>query len=279
MNALITTLSENNNSIRKLLNAFQKFSIKADVISTKSELLSLPDSNLLNKPYDIVINRNLYSIPPLYWDKYVSDNTRQLNRTHLLKYPSYDKLIQYTYLSKNPNIPIIKTLFSRGYQSYENICSKLNDNRFIIKPKSGSLGKGVELMESESDLKEYLNLYNPEEVIYQQYIPIEFDLRIIVLGDKVLGALQRIKSSDSITTNISQGNKGKAYNYSDEIKNLAINVCRELDLEYAGVDILITANNEPLVIEVNQFPHFSGFDLAHNSDTAFDIVNYLMSTK
>lgn len=278
MKALITTLSPENNSIRKLVAAFQTFSIDPDIICTKFDLLSPSDNTLSETAYDFVINRNLYAIPTSYWDKYISASTRQLNHEHLKRYTHFDKLTQYVTLSKNPNIPLIPTYYSRGNQSYETLCTRFNSSQFIAKPKNGSLGKGVSLITTQDDLTMYYTEYLPEEIIFQQYIPIQFDLRIIVLGDKVLGALQRIKGKDSITTNISQGNEGKKYTCSQEIEELALETCRSLDLEYAGVDILLDKNNDPKIIEVNQFPHFIGFDQANNSNTALAIVTYLIET-
>ncbi len=278
MKALITTLSSENNSVRKLVAAFRTFSIEPDIICTKFDLLS-PSNHTQNKTeYDIVINRNLYGIPTTYWDKYLSEKTRQLNQTHLKKYIYFDKLTQYVTLSKNTNLPLIPTYFSRGNQSYEILCTILKDSEFIAKPKSGSLGKGVSLITNQNELDNYYTEYSLEEIIFQQYIPIQFDLRIIVLGDKVLGALQRIKGKDSITTNISQGNEGKKYTCSREIEQLALETCRSLDLEYAGVDILLDKDNNPQIIEVNQFPHFIGFYQRNNSNTALAIGTYLMKT-
>lgn len=278
MKALITTYSPVNNSIRKLVAAFQNFSIEPDIICTKFDLLSPSDNTPSETVYDIVINRNLYGIPTSYWNKYISKHTRQLNQEHLKNHTLYDKFTQYITLSTNPNIPLIPTYFSRGIQSYETLCKKFQDSRFIAKPKGGSLGKAVSLITHQDELTEYYNEYLPVEIIFQQYIPIQFDLRIIVLGGNVLGALQRIKGKDSLTTNISQGNEGRKYICSEELERLAIETCNTLKLEYAGVDILLDENNHPKVIEVNQFPHFIGFDQVNESNTALDIVTYLIET-
>jgi len=100
-------------------------------------------------------------------------------------------------------------------------------------------------------------------MIVQEYIQYSEgrDLRVIVIGGKVVGAMQRKSTDGSFKANISRGGEGTAYDIDDEMEMLAIQVARALDLDIAGVDLLFHSDGYR-VCEANSSPGFMGFEKA-----------------
>ncbi len=127
----------------------------------------------------------------------------------------------------------------------------------VMKLSFSSLGKGVFLV---SDFNELLNLtvkYKREAKIYQEYISSSFgvDIRVIVIGGKVVCAFKRV-SKDDFRSNAALGGSGERFELPKEYEEMAINVAKTLDLDYMGADILIGSNGEPILCEVNSNAFF-----------------------
>ncbi|NPA97978.1 MAG: RimK family alpha-L-glutamate ligase [Crenarchaeota archaeon] len=151
----------------------------------------------------------------------------------------------------------------------------------VFKPLIGSLGLGSTLIE-DPDIayhisRSLLSLRLPS--YFQEYIEKPgFDLRIFVVGGRVIGAMKRV-ISEGWKTNIAQGAHGikiTEKEYPDEFET-AIKTAEILGLEYTGVDIIIdkkTGNH--YVIEANAFPLWRGLKEATGIDPAKSIISYLI---
>ena len=78
-----------------------------------------------------------------------------------------------------------------------------------------------------------------------------------MVGDKVIAAMLRENAND-FRANITNG--GTATDYTDKVssawKQMALDACRVLGLDFAGVDILFGPDDEPVLCEVNSNAHF-----------------------
>ena len=111
---------------------------------------------------------------------------------------------------------------------------------FIMKSISGHGGQEVYLI---SDLKD-IGLYKEpnKKYIYQNYLENSGDLRVYVLGKKVVGAVLRSNKND-FRSNFSLGGDIKAYEPEQEIVDTAIKIAELLDADYIGVDFLKVGDN------------------------------------
>ena len=75
--------------------------------------------------------------------------------------------------------------------------------------------------------------------------------------------------------NITNGGKMKKYEPTPEQKQMAIDVCRELNLDFAGVDILFGKDNEPVLCEVNSNAHFKNIYDCTGVNVAEHIMKYI----
>lgn len=152
----------------------------------------------------------------------------------------------------------------------------------IVKVVVGSFGEGIYLCHTE---KEYINLiefvdavHNEKTLIVQEYLsdrPGE-DLRVFVVGDKVIGAMKRTAPEGDFRANITHGGTGEQYVVSKEIEEIALKTAKILDLSIAGIDLLFDKRGFR-VCEANSNPGFSGFDKFCNADIANEITEFLIN--
>lgn len=200
--------------------------------------------------------------------------------------PSYaieatkDKLYAHQIFAQN-HIPTPKTMLVK-----HPVNATLVDREIgwpaIVKIMAGSYGKGVYQVTSKSRFTDFIEfahgIKTDEAIIVQEYIdthPGE-DLRVMVVGNRVLGAMKRSAKDGSFKANITRGGVGENYPLTPEIEDIALRVARSLDLEIAGVDLLF-GHDGFLVCEANSAPGFEGFERATGIDVAAEIINYARS--
>ena len=197
--------------------------------------------------------------------------------------PSYaieatkDKLYAHQIFAQN-HIPTPKTMLVK-HPVNANLVDREIGWPAIVQIMAGSYGKGVYQVTSKSrftDVIEFAHGINTDEaIIVQEYIdthPGE-DLRVMVVGDRVLGAMKRSAKDGSFKANITRGGVGENYPLTPEIEDIALRVARSLDLEIAGVDLLF-GHDGFLVCEANSAPGFEGFERATGIDVAAEIIKY-----
>jgi ribosomal protein S6--L-glutamate ligase len=102
------------------------------------------------------------------------------------------------------------------------------------------------------------------------------DIRVFVVGGKVIAAMQRTARANDIRANTSIGGSGKFVELgSDEIE-LAIRVVQIAGLEIAGVDIIRSARG-PLILEINANPGFKEIEKVTGIDIAGAIISYALT--
>jgi len=152
----------------------------------------------------------------------------------------------------------------------------------VVKVVTGSYGEGVYLCEKKRDYKKLMefidNLGNKKTMIVQEYLgdhPGE-DLRVLVVGGKVLGAMKRTAPEGDFRANITNGGTGQNYPVTKEIEQIALETARALGLNIAGIDLLFDKRGFR-VCEANSNPGFAGFETYCGVDVADLITEYVRS--
>jgi len=152
----------------------------------------------------------------------------------------------------------------------------------VIKIMAGSYGKGVYMVNTQSEFQDFIEfahgIKTDEAIIVQQYIdtrPGE-DLRVFVVGGKVIGAIKRSSQDGSFKANITRGGGAEPFPLNREIRDIALATARSLDLEIAGVDLLFGKDGY-VVCEANSAPGFEGFEKATDINVAGEIIKYAKS--
>jgi RimK family alpha-L-glutamate ligase len=122
------------------------------------------------------------------------------------------------------------------------------------------------------------SLDRTQPLILQEYIatrPGE-DLRVWVVGGRVLGAMRRRSTDGSFKANISRGGDGEPFPLNSAIEALALASAAAVNLEIAGVDLLFDGEGY-CVCEVNSAPGFAGFEQATGLNVAREILKHCCS--
>jgi RimK family alpha-L-glutamate ligase len=190
---------------------------------------------------------------------------------------SKDKLYANQILAQ-AGLPIPKTLLTR-FPCKAELVEKQVGFPCVLKVVTGSHGAGVYLCRTPKefeDLSELISsLDSKTSMIIQEYISDSEgrDLRVIVIGGRVVGAMQRTATDGSFKANISRGGEGAPYDVDDEMEMLAIQVAKVLDLDIAGVDLLFHPDGYK-ICEANSSPGFKGFEKALDINIPEKVFSY-----
>ena len=145
----------------------------------------------------------------------------------------------------------------------------------VIKPLFGSEGRGlVRVTEFEVARRVLHALERIGSVLYlQRYIPnAGHDLRVFVLGNRVVGAIRRHAPKGDWRTNVAVGGRAEAVTIDAETEALAIRAAKAVGAVMAGVDLLYDPNESPFVLEVNAVPGWRALANATKVDVATEIL-------
>lgn len=172
------------------------------------------------------------------------------------------------------NLPQPKTFqFSRKKNVVQNL--DLVPYPVIVKNPAGRKGKNMYKVDTKKDLEKFLKKM-PRMIPFQfqEYLPTDGDIRILVIGQKVIGAMKRHLVPGDFRANISQGADAEKYELNKEVIDLAQKAAKITNTEFAGVD-LIESKGKYYVIEVNRSPQFRGFRKYTGIDPSPFIIDYL----
>ena len=138
----------------------------------------------------------------------------------------------------------------------------------ILKSSSGSqTGVGVIIVESMRSLHatvQMLTFLKPYvDLLVQEYIKIDYDIRVLVSNGEVVASMKRNVMSDDIRSNASLGAKTESIELTDMEKEVSLKVAKLVDGDLVGVDLLPAKNREteqPYILEVNGTPGLGGIE-------------------
>jgi len=148
----------------------------------------------------------------------------------------------------------------------------------VIKPIFGSLGHGmVRVSDPDVALRVVRALDQIRSVFYVQRAIDHSgrDLRVFVVGGRVLGAIERRAPAGEWRTNVAIGGSATAVDITPEIEQVALRAAAAVGADYAGVDVLPARDGALYVLEVNGIPGWEGLQQATGLDVAAAIVEHL----
>ena len=176
------------------------------------------------------------------------------------------------------SIPIPETLFSINPDNIEEQIKILGGTPVIIKLQEGTQGMGVILAETKKSAKSILDTFYKMDtsILMQEYIEEANgeDIRIIVIGDKVIASMKRTSALEEFRSNVHRGAETMAIIPTPKEQSIAIDAVKFLGLGVAGVD-LIRSKRGPLLIEVNASPGLKGIEAATGINVAREIIKYV----
>lgn len=262
---LVFTQYPNAHAPKRLLKEAQLVGFNISILGYgKVDLKNLPNAKaiMLREPD---ARKKLYKLRDEVLYFYKDKNSKILNAESYLKWSVLDKLTQHIEFKKAriPHVPVVKL----GKVKYP----------YIAKASLGSHGSHVFKINNSKDLNYVLNKYKLKDLLFQEFQKSGFDLRVIVLGNKVLGVLKRTPKKGNFLSNYSQGGDIEKYcAKKDElqiIENISLKTAKHFKLDYVGVDLMKGNDGEWKVLEVNRACQFKGFEKATGVNVALNIIN------
>lgn len=149
----------------------------------------------------------------------------------------------------------------------------------VVKECFGSFGQQVYLVNDLEELENKIKALGTRPILLQEFISSSFgrDVRIQVVGSKVVASMYRHSDNGDFRANLSIGGKMKKYSPTKEQSRLAITCCEIIGLDFAGVDILFGQDDEAIICEVNSNAHFKNIFDCTGINVADEIISYIKS--
>ena len=282
----ILSLEPSNYSNKKIIEAAENNGHFCEILNTKRCYLNIEydrpevhyDGDILPY-YDVIIPRIGPSIT-----KYGMAVVRQfeamgtfcLNSSASIG-TSRDKLAAHQALAIN-RIPMPDTAFANSPRDTENIIDLTTGAPLVVKLLKSSQGKGVVLAETKKAASSVISAFQKLNApfIVQDFIKDAngSDLRLFVIGGKVIASMIRSAAGDDFRSNLHAGGKASKTKITKEERRIAKQATKAMGLNIAGVDILRSIEG-PKVIEVNSSPGLQGIEKVNKINIASLIIDYV----
>jgi ribosomal protein S6--L-glutamate ligase len=263
-------------AMKKYFSVVDDINIKnLEVMMGRKEISILYNGKPLDK-YDCIYAKGSFRYAPLLR----SITTAFYNTSYMPIKPNaftigHDKLLTQLALQYY-KIPMPDTYVVSSPDAAKKILEQVN-YPIIIKFPHGTQGKGVMFAESFAAASSILDAIETlkQPFLIQQYIETEgSDIRVLVVGEKVVGAYKRRAASGEKRANLHAGGKGEPVVLDEFTKKIAVNTAKSIGAEICGVDILENVKG-PQVIEANLSPGLQGITSITKTDIADKIAHYL----
>lgn len=190
---------------------------------------------------------------------------------------SRDKLRSLQILSRE-GIGLPVTTFAYDPRQTEEVLALAGGAPLVIKLLEGTQGIGVVLADTDRSAKSVIEAFRGAQVniLVQEFIKEAggTDIRALVVGGKVVAAMQRKGAEGEFRSNLHRGGSAERIRISPEERSTAVRAARAMGLNVCGVDML-RANHGPVVMEVNSSPGLEGVEKATGIDVAGQIIELI----
>lgn len=186
-----------------------------------------------------------------------------VNRAAVLK-KTGDKLLTLQLLAA-AGIPVPRTILVKPDTTPAFVLEQLG-LPVVVKVIDGGKGHGVTLVQTADELAGLLEMLAAAGastgILAQEFIADSRgrDLRVLVIdGQPRVGMLRRNRAPGGFKSNISAGGAAEEYPLTDAIRELSLRVCKLLELNIGGLDLLFKGDGF-VVGEANSVPGFQGIE-------------------
>ena len=192
---------------------------------------------------------------------------------------SRDKLRSLQILSRH-DVSIPSSTFVRDRTDAAAAIERVGGAPVIIKLLEGTQGIGVILAPDAKVAEAIIETLHSTgtNVLLQRFVSESRgrDIRALVVGDRVVGAMRRTAQGDEFRSNVHRGGSAEAVDLDPAYARTAVRAAQIMGLRVAGVDML-EGRDGPLIMEVNSSPGLQGIEAATGLDIAGAIVDEIES--
>jgi ribosomal protein S6--L-glutamate ligase len=190
---------------------------------------------------------------------------------------SRDKLRSVQLLARR-GIGLPVTAFAHDPKQSSEVIEIAGGAPVVIKLLEGTQGIGVVLGETERSAKSVIEAFRGANVniLVQEFIKEAggTDIRALVIGERVIAAMQRTGAADDFRSNLHRGGSAKSIKITPEERSTAVRAAKIMGLNVCGVDML-RSNHGPVVMEVNSSPGLEGVEKATGIDVAGKMIEFI----
>lgn len=173
-------------------------------------------------------------------------------------------------------IPTLDTLFlNKRFFDVE----KLNKvYPVVLKSTAGHGGREVFKCEGPEDVVRQLHKINEEEFIIQTLCnQTGVDVRVFVMGERILGAIKRESQTD-FRSNYSLGGSASLYPLSKEIYTYVKKIISHLQSDFIGIDFMLDQKGNPFLNEIEDAVGSRTLYEYGHINTAKEYIHYIKNT-
>jgi len=218
------------------------------------------------------LEQMIYRVDALHWIEKrgvpVMNSARAIER-------SVDKFYT-TALLQEAGLPTPETVVCESPSDAMSAALAMGD--VVIKPIFGSMGHGmVRVSDPDVAFRVVRALEQLRTVFYVQRAVDHGgrDVRVFVVGGRVVGAIERQAPEGHWRTNVSLGGSARPFDLPPAWEQLALGATAAIGADYAGVDLLPARDGTVFVLEVNGIPGWHGLKQATGIYVAAAIVDHL----
>lgn len=166
---------------------------------------------------------------------------------------------------------------SLGLPVAELVAVESHDWRFPLIAKKRFAGRSYAnfVLTSKADWQRFERKHEGYQFVFQRYWPLRADYRLMVLGDKVLGMIEReVKFGRGGQVKVR--GVGKVYKWAKALDQAGLTLKRALRVDFLGVDLGIKEDGNWFVMEYNWSPQFLAFERETGMDVAGQVIEYCL---
>ncbi|MEQ9617505.1 MAG: RimK family alpha-L-glutamate ligase [Phycisphaerales bacterium] len=190
---------------------------------------------------------------------------------------SRDKLRSLQILSRH-EIGIPHTTYVRDRNDVLPAIERVGGAPVIIKVLEGTQGVGVILADTNKIAEAIVETLHgaKQNVLIQKFVAESKgrDVRAIVVGDQIVGAIRRVAQGQEFRSNVHRGGVAEPIELDEDYRRAAIRAMQIMGLRIAGVDMLESSDG-PQIMEVNSSPGLEGIETATGLDIAGAMIDYI----
>ena len=190
---------------------------------------------------------------------------------------SRDKLRSIQLLSRR-GVGIPVTAFANSPDDVNGLIREVGGAPLVIKLLEGTQGIGVVLAETKKAAESVIEAFMgvKSNILIQEFIKEAggSDIRCLVVGGKVIAAMQRTAPEGEFRSNLHRGGSAQLVKLTPKERATAVKAAKIMGLNVCGVDLL-RSDRGPLVMEVNSSPGLEGIEEATGKNVAGMIIEFI----
>lgn len=183
---------------------------------------------------------------------------------HFTKHPFAHSKIYETQRAEKFHLTIPQSIYHQHDEDFASISSRLG-SPFIAKTTYGTSGNGVHMIQNLDGFNRVQTMYPNTELLYQAYIPHDFEYRVYILAGKPVSFWRKTPPENDFRSNESQGGGMLLADpqHIAELTKLAALTYAAFEFEIFVVDFMLDKNTGTFYFtEINLNPGWGPTDHA-----------------